>query len=169
MDDVLDSQENEGLRPLKLNRLRRNDRLLFPMVDCESDMAARPNSPSMFAISPHPGGVGGTWLETAVAASVCMRSSGVIGGSDMVPDSNSIDYITALRRCATSRVVTEIDAFTLGPGDLKNRVITHEHGNERETERDDEQNRRIRERRRPTEEARPVWRLVLVPTKEIEK
>lgn len=29
MDDVLDSHEKDGLRPLKLNRLRRSDRLLL--------------------------------------------------------------------------------------------------------------------------------------------
>ena len=87
MDDVLDSQEKDGLRPLKLNRLRRSDRLLlllFPMLLCESDMVTRPSSPSMLANSAQPGGVGGGF-PAAAAASVWILSSGVIGGSDMVP------------------------------------------------------------------------------------
>ena len=85
MDDVLDNQENDGFRPLKLNRLRRNDRLLLlllPMLVCESDMATRPRSPSMLANSAQPGGVGGGF---PVAANVWIRSKGVIGGSDIVP------------------------------------------------------------------------------------
>lgn len=85
MDDVLDSQEKEGFRPLKLNRLRRSERLLLlllPMLVCESDMATRPRSPSMLANSAQPGGVGGGF---PAAANVWIRSSGVIGGSDMVP------------------------------------------------------------------------------------
>ena len=57
---------------------------------------------------------------------------------------------------------TEVDAFTLGPGDLENGVIANKHGNERETERDDEQNCRVRKRGWPAEEACPMWRLVLV-------
>jgi hypothetical protein len=32
MDDVLDSQEKDGLRPLKLNRLRRNERLTLLLL-----------------------------------------------------------------------------------------------------------------------------------------
>ncbi len=88
MDDVLDSQEKDGLRPLKLNRLRLSDRLLLllllPMLVCESDMATRPSSPSMLASSAQPGGVGGGF-PAAAAANVWIRSSGVIGGSDMVP------------------------------------------------------------------------------------
>lgn len=85
MDDVLDSHENDGLRPLKLKRLRLSERLLLlllPMLVCESDMATRPSSPSMLASSLQPGGVGG---GLPAAASVWIRSSGVIGGSDMVP------------------------------------------------------------------------------------
>lgn len=90
MDDVLDSQEKDGLRPLKLKRLRRSDRLTLlllwppPMLVCESDMATRPSSPSMLASSAlQPGGGVGGGLPAA--AKVWIRSSGVIGGSDIVP------------------------------------------------------------------------------------
>ena len=55
------------------------------MLVCESDMATRPNSPNILAKSALHGGVGG---GLPAAANVWIRSSGVIGGSDMVPVTN---------------------------------------------------------------------------------
>jgi len=109
MDDVLDSQEKDGLRPLKLNRLRRSERLTLlllwpPMLVCESDMATRPSSPRMLASSAPHGGVGG---GLPAAASVWIRSSGVIGGSDMVPAGKIKQWIID-RRPSIKRPINQV-------------------------------------------------------------
>ena len=59
--------------------------------------------------------------------------------------------------------ITEIDALALGAGHLEDGVIENEHGNKRETECDDEQDDRIRQRRRPAQETSSVRCLVVVP------
>lgn len=89
MEEVLDSQEKEGLRPLKLKRFRRKDLLLLllsiPMLVCESDIATR--LPPSSLLVPQPVG----WLPVVEAATAStaararMRSSGVITGSAIVP------------------------------------------------------------------------------------
>lgn len=99
MDEVLDSQENEGLRPLKLKRCLRKDRLLLllPMLIRESEMAderaaVSDNSPNILANSAVPmPDVAAAALLVVVAVKVLILSSGVIGGSDMVPIHNNID------------------------------------------------------------------------------
>ena len=86
MDEVLDSQEKEGFRPLKENRLRRSD---LPMLVCDSEVVTRaqtvappaPRSPA----SARPGVASGVGVAPKSVDSVWIRSSGVIG-SDIVPE-----------------------------------------------------------------------------------
>ena len=91
MEEVLDSHEKDGLRPLKENRLRRKGR---PMLICDSDLTTRkwpckcvpcpsktsPKCETVDALISRHGVVG----EDAVSDRI--RSSGVIPGSDTVPE-----------------------------------------------------------------------------------
>lgn len=95
MDEVLDSQEKEGFRPLILNRFRRKDRLLLlfipmevgllfsPMLVKESEMATWLPKSLPVPVAP-PEAVEPAAAAASTAARALMRSRGVIG-SDIVP------------------------------------------------------------------------------------